>query len=111
METDTRGTTDLFDSCCQFGRIVANLTEPWGSPKIVAELAKLGIGVAKSTVEKYRPLERKPPSPTWRAFLDQHVQNLVSLNFFVVPTVAFRGGDRRLARLALAERLCRTGNW
>jgi len=27
----------------------------WGSPKIVAEFAMLGIDVAKSTVEKYRP--------------------------------------------------------
>ncbi len=62
----------------------------WGSPKIVAELAKLGIEVAKSTVEKYRPLERKPPSPTWRTFLDQHVQDLASIDFFTVPTVAFR---------------------
>ena len=30
----------------------------WGSPKIVAELAMLGIDVAKSTVEKYRPTLR-----------------------------------------------------
>jgi transposase InsO family protein len=62
----------------------------WGSPKIVAELAKLGIDVAKSTVEKYRPRERKPPSPTWRTFLDQHIQDLVSIDFFVVPTATFR---------------------
>ena len=27
----------------------------WGSPRIVGELRKLGINVAKSTVEKYRP--------------------------------------------------------
>ena len=26
----------------------------WGSPRIVGELRKLGIDVAKSTVEKYR---------------------------------------------------------
>ena len=34
----------------------------WDSPRIVAELSRLGIEVAKSTVEKYRPRERKPPS-------------------------------------------------
>jgi hypothetical protein len=62
----------------------------WGSPKIVAELSKLGIKVAKSTVEKYRPRERKPPSPTWRTFLEQHVRDLVSIDFFVVPTAKFR---------------------
>ncbi len=43
-----------------------------GSPRIVGELHKLGIDVAKSTVEKYRPHTRKPPSPTWKAFLTNH---------------------------------------
>jgi len=33
-----------------------------GSPKIVAELAILGIDVAKSTVEKYRPERAGPPA-------------------------------------------------
>jgi transposase InsO family protein len=62
----------------------------WGSPRIVGELHKLGIEVAKSTVEKYRRRPPKPPSPTWRAFLKNHVQDLVSLDFFVVPTVTHR---------------------
>jgi putative transposase len=43
----------------------------WGSPRIVGELRKLGINVAKSTVEKYRPRVRKPPAPTWKAFLNR----------------------------------------
>ncbi len=62
----------------------------WGSPRIVGELAKLGIHVVKSTVEKYMVRPRKPPSPTWRAFLNNHVKDLVSVDFFVVPTVTFR---------------------
>jgi putative transposase len=62
----------------------------WGSPRIVGELRKLGIAVAKSTVEKYRPRPKKPPSPTWKTFLKNHVQDLVALDFFVVPTVTFR---------------------
>src|SRR5262249_21644586 len=41
----------------------------WGSPRIVGELRKLGIDVAKSTVEKYRGRPPKLPSPTWKAFL------------------------------------------
>jgi putative transposase len=45
----------------------------WGSPRIVGELQKLGIDVAKSTVEKYRPRARKPSSPTWKTFLNNHV--------------------------------------
>ncbi len=62
----------------------------WGSPKIVAELAMLGIDVAKSTVEKYQPKWAEPPSPTWRTFRDQHVLDLVSVDFFIVPTATFR---------------------
>jgi putative transposase len=59
----------------------------WGSPRIVGELHKLGIDVAKSTVEKYRVRRCKPPSPTWKTFLNNHVKDLVTLDFFVVPTV------------------------
>jgi len=33
---------------------------------------------------------RKPPSQTWRAFLENHVKQLVSVDFFLVPTVGFR---------------------
>jgi transposase InsO family protein len=62
----------------------------WGSPKIVAELAMIGIDVAKSTVEKYRPNRAGPGSPTWRTFLDQHVRDIASIDFFIVPTVSFR---------------------
>src|SRR5882762_935855 len=29
----------------------------------------------------------KPPSPTWRAFLENHAQQLVSIDFFTVPTI------------------------
>jgi hypothetical protein len=65
----------------------ANAT--WGSPRIVGELRKLGIEVAKSTVEKYMVRRRKPPSPTWRAFLANHVKDLVSVDFFTVATVRF----------------------
>jgi transposase InsO family protein len=59
----------------------------WGSPRIVGELRKLGIDVAKATVETYRVRPPKPPSPTWKTFLKNHVQDLVSLDFFVVPTI------------------------
>ena len=62
----------------------------WGSPRIVGELRKLGIDVAKSTVEKYRVRPRKPPSPTWKTFLQNHAQDLVAMDFFVVPTVIFK---------------------
>jgi transposase InsO family protein len=62
----------------------------WGSPRIVGELRKLGISVAKSTVERYRPRSDGRPSISWRKFLDLHVKDLASIDFFVVPTVRFK---------------------
>jgi transposase InsO family protein len=61
----------------------------WGSPRIMGELGKLGIAVAKSTVEKYRVRRSTPPSPTWRTFLATHAKDLVSVDFFTVATVRF----------------------
>ncbi|HXQ23045.1 MAG TPA: integrase core domain-containing protein [Candidatus Acidoferrales bacterium] len=61
----------------------------WGSPRILGELRKLGIEVAKSTVEKYRVSPSRPPSPSWRTFLATHAKDLVSIDFFTVATVRF----------------------
>jgi putative transposase len=59
----------------------------WGAPRIVGELAKVGIDLPRSTVAKYMVRRRKPPSATWRAFLKNHVRDIVATDFFVVPTV------------------------
>ena len=65
--------------------LVANPS--WRSPRIVGELRKLGIDVAKSTVDKYRVRSNQPPSPTWKGFLRNHAGDLVSTDFVAVPTV------------------------
>ncbi len=62
----------------------------WGAPRIVGELAKIGIHLPKSTVAKYMVRQRKPPSATWRAFLKNHVKEIIAVDFFVVPTVLRR---------------------
>jgi len=61
----------------------------WSSPRIVAELHKLGIEVAKSTVERFKPQGKRLPSATWRTFLDLQLKDLVAIDFFVVPTATF----------------------
>jgi len=71
-------------------REVSGANPRWGSPRIQGELRKLGIAVAKSTIEKYRVRLRRPPSPSWRAFLKNHLTELVALDFFTVPTVGFK---------------------
>jgi putative transposase len=70
-------------------RVMAQANVTWGAPRIRNELAKVGIEVAVSTVAKYMPRRRKPPSPTWRAFLENHLKDLVALDVFVVPTATF----------------------
>jgi transposase InsO family protein len=50
----------------------------------------LGIKIARTTVAKYMVRSRKPPSQTWRTFLDNHIKDLVSVDFFTVPTATFR---------------------
>ena len=45
--------------------------------------------VAKSTVEKYMVRTKKPPSQTWRSFLENHAKEIVSIDFIVAPTVRF----------------------
>jgi len=62
----------------------------WGAPRIHGELLKIGIDVGETSVSKYLVRARKPPSQTWRTFLDNHIQSLVSVDFFTVPTIRFQ---------------------
>ena len=71
-------------------RKISGANPLWGTPRIIGELGKLGITVAKSTVDKYRVRPSKPSSPTWKTFLTNHVTDLVSMDFFIVPTIQFR---------------------
>lgn len=61
----------------------------WGAPRIHGELLKLGIEISQTTVAKYMPRSRRPPSQSWRAFLDNHLKGLVSIDFFTVPSATF----------------------
>jgi hypothetical protein len=61
-----------------------------GAPRIHGELLKLGINVAERTVSRLIPKRRPRPSQTWRTFLVNHVRDLVSLDFFTVPTARLR---------------------
>jgi putative transposase len=74
----------------QLIRRMARENPTWGAPRIQSELALLGFTVVESTVAKYMDRSRKPPSQTWRTFLDNHVPDIVAIDFFVVATVSFR---------------------
>jgi transposase InsO family protein len=62
----------------------------WGAPRIHGELLKLGIDIGETSVSKYMVRHRKPPTQTWRTFLDNHIRQLVSVDFFTVPTIRFQ---------------------
>ena len=61
----------------------------WGAPRIHGELLKLGIDIGETSVSKYMVRCRRPPSQTWCTFLENHVSQLVSVDFFTVPTIRF----------------------
>ena len=75
----------------------------WGAPRIHGELLKLGIEVSQATVGRCMPWRPNVPSPTWRAFLQNHMHDIAAVDMFVVATAAFRflyavvvlGHDRR----------------
>jgi hypothetical protein len=62
----------------------------WGAQRIHGELRMLGIQVSQSTVTKYMLRHRKPPSQSWRIFLNSHTKNLVATDLLTVPTETFR---------------------
>jgi len=62
----------------------------WGAPRIHGEILKLGFSVSESTVAKYMVRRGDPRrSQTWHTFLRNHARDLVSIDFFTVPTARF----------------------
>src|SRR5271166_589964 len=62
----------------------------WVAPRVHGELLKLGIDIAQSTVAKYMPRRRDPPSSGWRAFLRNHTAHIAAIDLFVVSTIGFK---------------------
>ena len=71
-------------------RRIARENPTWGRRRIQDELQLLGYEVAELTVAKYMRRRSPRPSPTWRAFLEAHLREIVAIDFFIVPTLTFR---------------------
>lgn len=74
-------------------RRLARENPSWGAPRIHGELLKLGFDISERTVSRY--LARRLPRPgdaakNWLAFLRNHREAIAAIDFFTVPTVAFR---------------------
>src|SRR5215469_7971199 len=60
----------------------------WRAPRIHSELKMLGIAISERSVSRIlRSVRRPPPSQTWRTFLHNHLNEIVSVDFFTVCTV------------------------
>jgi putative transposase len=83
--------SDVSAEVKQLIRQMATANKTWGAPRIHGELLKLGIDIGERSVSRLMPPRPgKPPSQTWRTFLDNHVGSLASIDFFTVPTATFR---------------------
>src|SRR3989442_13335267 len=71
-------------------RLMSRANPTWGAPRIHGELLKLGIDIGERSVNKDMVRHQKLPSQTWHTFLENHVKNLVSVDFFTVPTLRFQ---------------------
>src|SRR5262249_31107877 len=75
--------------------LICDLSEEnpdWGAPKVHGELQKLGFVVSERTISRYlRRLHRRgDPGKRWLAFLQNHREAIVALDFFTVPTITFK---------------------
>jgi len=62
----------------------------WCAPRIHGELNMLGIAMSERTVSRLLRRLRRPPNQTWRTFLHNHVAQIVSTDFFTVPTFTMK---------------------
>jgi transposase InsO family protein len=73
-------------------RRLAEENPHWGAPKIHGELQKIGFLVSERTIGRYlRRLRRRGDAgKRWLAFLQNHREAIVAVDFFTVPTIAFK---------------------
>jgi putative transposase len=71
-------------------RTLAQANPLWRAPRIHGELQKLGIEVSERTVSRVLRTVKRPPSQTWKTFLQNHIGEIVAIDFFTVPTIRLR---------------------
>jgi len=62
----------------------------WRAPRLHGELKMLGMRISERTVSRILRTLHRPPTQTWKTFLHNQVGQLVSIDFFTVPTVTMR---------------------
>jgi putative transposase len=93
---------------------MAAANQTWGAERIRGELLKLGIKVAKRTVQKYMKVPGQPrrPNQNWSTFLKNHSQEIWSCDYFGVTDIFFRQlyafiivelGSRRIVHIGVTR--------
>src|SRR4030081_3214951 len=72
-----------------FQMVAANPT--WGAPRIHGELLMLGFDLSERTISRWMKRAPRDPDPAkrWLAFLRNHREAIVAMDFFTVPTITF----------------------
>jgi len=55
-----------------------------------SELKMLGIGISERTISRVLRRLRRPPTQTWKTFLHNHLDQMVCIDFFTVPTITMK---------------------
>jgi putative transposase len=87
-----RGRPQLTKELIQLIQQMAKDNPLWGAERIRGELLKLGIRVAKHTIQTYMRRTRTPHVPTqeWSTFLKNHEQDIWACDFLPVIDLFFR---------------------
>lgn len=108
------GRKRLLRSVIEMIQRMAQENHTWGAERIRGELLKLGLRVAKSTIQKYIRLVRKPASPdqNWLTFLHNHAGEIWACDFLQTYDLFFRAlfvfviielGSRRIIHFAVTR--------
>ncbi|MGH9627769.1 MAG: integrase core domain-containing protein, partial [Bryobacteraceae bacterium] len=62
----------------------------WRAPLIHGELKMLGIATSERTVSRILRRLLRPPGQWWKTFLHNHLGQIVSMDFFSVPTITMK---------------------
>jgi putative transposase len=109
-----RGRPPLTDEVVALIKRIAKENLSWGAERIRGELLKLGLGVSKSTIQKYMRDVRESllPKQNWLTFLRNHASQIWACDFLQTYDVLFRTvfvfvivelGSRRVVHFGVAR--------
>ena len=109
-----KGREPLAEDIVTLIKTMAKDNRTWGAERIRGELLKLGIKVAKSTIQRYINQVRSPvpTKQTWATFLRNHAKDIWAVDFLQTYDLFFRAifvfvvielGSRRLLHFGVTR--------